>query len=1014
MPPVFRMVKSTRTTAAFLRLLCRHELEAKRLPASFGHRPGIIADHGTFILAITLLAFSWLVTPTMAVGTTPPSIPTGVSATAITSKLIKLTWGASTDTGGPGLAGYQVYRNGSLVGTNTVASYLDIGLSPNTRYCYTIVAFDNVGNSSAASSQACATTLPGPIAPSAPDNVSATAITSKLVKLTWGASTDTGGSGLAGYQVYRNGTLVGTNAVASFLDIDLSPNAQYCYTIVAYDNVGNSSAASFQACTTTLPGPITPSEPGNVSATAITSKLIKLTWSDSTDTGGPGLAGYQVYRNGSLVGTNAVASYLDIGLSPNAQYCYTVVAYDNVGNNSAAGSQACATTQASSSTTDPPVPTGVSATANSTSEILVTWSSSSDTNGSDVAGDGVYRNGALVGITTATSYADGGLSPSTEYCYTIVAYDSAGDDSAASAPTCAATTAQGIIPAVRLATWQGNVGVPGGIPNRTTIFSNLWVGASESDIQNALDAAGTSGNNQVVYLPAGTYYITNGLTLPSYVTLRGAGTNTVLDMSDLANSFAVIQFGGTSYPVSANSIGFTNNFTAGTSTISVSNSSTIAAGQLLQLTEFDDYPDYGVTNCGDIVNQGCLNNSQFGPAQYAGQVVEVTSVSGTSVGISQPLYMTYQASLYPNVTPYTAACQWSGVEDLMIYAEQPATSSNGYFANFYGYGVKYCWVKSVEGNFSDGDHVQFDYSYRCEIRDSYFHDGFSHGPGLTDDCLKLAYFTSSCLIENNVCYRLHTSTMLKDGAAGNVVAYNYSLGSYVDPVGGDNWLIADLDEHGCHTMYNLYEGNIGVLYRPDTTHGSSSYETLLRNYMTGANLAIPPFSARGPLTNSAAVIETADNVGGFSIDCESPYDNLVGNIAGSVASESNSPAYLDVCANAASYGNSPNYVCYRFGYSDDNSDDSVGIGSNVYATAIFTGNYDWTTASQHWSTNNTATTTLQPTIPNSYYVSAAPAFYTNWAGHTFAWPPLDPSNTNTFTANSLPAGYRFNQGQPIP
>jgi fibronectin type 3 domain-containing protein len=958
---------------------------------------------------------------TLAPSITPPSIPGGVSAAAISTSEVRVAWSASTDTGGPGLAGYKVYRGGTLVRTTAVTLYVDHTLSPNSQYCYTVVAYDNAGNNSAASSPACATTLAASITPpSIPGGVSAAAISTSEVRVAWSASTDTADPGLASYNVYRGGTLVRTTVATLYVDHALSPNSQYCYTVVAYDSAGNNSAASSQACATTLAPSITsPSVPTGVSATANSSTHITVTWSASTDTGGSGLAGYKIYRGGAFLNTTTATSYSDSGLSADTQYCYTIVAYDNAGNNSAKSSQACATTQVSSSSTGPPVPSGVNATANSSSQIVVTWNSSSDTDGSEVAGDNVYRNGSLIATTTAMSYTDSGLSPNTQYCYAIVAYDGSGNDSAASAEACATTPAltnapQSIVPASRLTTWQNNVGIPGGVPDRTTIFSNLWVGASESDIQNALNAAGTRGSNQVVYLPAGTYYIVNGLTLPSYVTLRGAGTNTVLDMSALANSFAVIQFGGTAFPVSDNSVGFTNNFTAGTTTISVSNTSTIAVGQLLQLTEFDDYANYGVTNCGDTVNQGCFNNAQFGPAQYAGQVVEVTSVSGTSVGISQPLYMTYQASLYPNATPYTPACQWSGVEDLMIYAEQPATSSNGYLANFYGYGIKYCWAKGVEGNFSDGDHVQLNYSYRCEIRDSYFHDGFSHGPGVADDCLKLAYFTSNCLIENNVCYRLHISIMLDDGSAGNVVAYNYSLGNYVDPVGGDSWLIMDFDEHGCHTMYNLYEGNIGALYRPDTTHGSSSYETLLRNYMTGANLAIPPFSARGPLINSAAVVESADNDGGFDINCESPWDNLVGNIAGSAASEANNPVYLNVCVNAASYGNSPDYVCYRFGYSDDNGNDSAGIGSNVYATAIFTGNYDWTTASQHWRTNNTATTTLQPTLPNSYYVSAPPVFYTNWAGHTFTWPPLDPSNPNTFSANSLPAGYRFNQGQPIP
>jgi len=50
----------------------------------------------------------------------PPSIPTGLSGNPVSSTQIDLTWSASTDTGGSGLAGYRVYRNGIEVGTTAV------------------------------------------------------------------------------------------------------------------------------------------------------------------------------------------------------------------------------------------------------------------------------------------------------------------------------------------------------------------------------------------------------------------------------------------------------------------------------------------------------------------------------------------------------------------------------------------------------------------------------------------------------------------------------------------------------------------------------------------------------------------------------------------------------------------------------------------------------------------------------------------------------------------------------
>jgi hypothetical protein len=94
--------------------------------------------------------------------TTPPSVPFGLTATAVSSSSIKLTWNASTDIDGSGVVGYNIYRNGSLIGGSVVNNYLDPGLSPNTQYCYTVAAYDAASNVSGQSIQACAKTLPAP------------------------------------------------------------------------------------------------------------------------------------------------------------------------------------------------------------------------------------------------------------------------------------------------------------------------------------------------------------------------------------------------------------------------------------------------------------------------------------------------------------------------------------------------------------------------------------------------------------------------------------------------------------------------------------------------------------------------------------------------------------------------------------------------------------------------------------------------------------------------------------
>jgi YD repeat-containing protein len=91
---------------------------------------------------------------------TAPTIPTGLTATAASASQINLSWNASTDSGGSGLKGYKITRNGSaLVTTTTTATtYSDTGLTAATSYTYTVAAYDVAGNTSGASVAASATT----------------------------------------------------------------------------------------------------------------------------------------------------------------------------------------------------------------------------------------------------------------------------------------------------------------------------------------------------------------------------------------------------------------------------------------------------------------------------------------------------------------------------------------------------------------------------------------------------------------------------------------------------------------------------------------------------------------------------------------------------------------------------------------------------------------------------------------------------------------------------------------
>ncbi|MCP3168496.1 PQQ-dependent sugar dehydrogenase [Myxococcus qinghaiensis] len=97
--------------------------------------------------------------PQCQVDTQAPSIPTGVTATALGTS-VTVSWTASTDN--VGVSAYDVFRGGVKIGTVSGSppgtTLVDSGLSPNTTYAYTVLARDAQANASAQSTSATVTT----------------------------------------------------------------------------------------------------------------------------------------------------------------------------------------------------------------------------------------------------------------------------------------------------------------------------------------------------------------------------------------------------------------------------------------------------------------------------------------------------------------------------------------------------------------------------------------------------------------------------------------------------------------------------------------------------------------------------------------------------------------------------------------------------------------------------------------------------------------------------------------
>lgn len=182
---------------------------------------------------------------------------------------MNLTWNPSTDTGGSGLAGYEIFRDSTYLNTSSVASYADQAGTPATTYAYTVRAYDLAvpANRSAFSNAVSVTTL-DTVPPVAPGNPSFSAITGNSATATWTAATDN--VGVTGYQYSLNSGASWTplsNVLSTGL-AGLSASTPYTMLLQARDAAGNWSSSS-SASFTTLSGwiPITDSN-GNVLSSA--------------------------------------------------------------------------------------------------------------------------------------------------------------------------------------------------------------------------------------------------------------------------------------------------------------------------------------------------------------------------------------------------------------------------------------------------------------------------------------------------------------------------------------------------------------------------------------------------------------------------------------------------------------------------------------------------------------------------------------------------------------------------
>jgi beta-glucanase (GH16 family) len=351
-----------------------------------------------------------------------PATPAQLAAAASSSSVVGLVWTAVTKPpANCTITGYNVYgstTSGFIPGSdNLIASvtsneYTVTGLTDLTTYYYVVEAVDSYGNS-AASTQATATTLaPGQVSP-------------EIVAIAAGgpAQNNAGGGdySFVADEDFVGGALNSKNSST----IDLTQPDANAAPMGVYQNGRNGTI------TYTIPG---------LTANAQYTVLLHFTESYFSAAGG---RQFNVAINGAAVLTN-FDIYAHVGKNAALVEQFTatanssgqiVIAFTNGAANQPVVMGIEVRSTPASCSADPTAPTGLTATASSSSAIGLTWTAVTPPANCTISGYNVYRSTTsgftpapsnLIATLSTTTYADTGLTATTTYYYVVETIDANG------------------------------------------------------------------------------------------------------------------------------------------------------------------------------------------------------------------------------------------------------------------------------------------------------------------------------------------------------------------------------------------------------------------------------------------------------------------------------------------------------------------------------------------------------------------------------------------------------------
>ncbi len=286
--------------------------------------------------------------------TTPPTV--SITTPAANATISGVTTVSANATDNIGVTSVQFKVDNANTGAAITAAPYNYSLNTSTlsngNHILTAVASDAAGNTATSAgvavkvSNTSTDTTPPTVSVTAPANG---ATVSGTVSVTANASDNVG---VASVQFQLDGANLGVLDIASPYSVSwnttTATNASHKLTAIAKDAAGNTTTSAAVTVTVNNVADTTPpSVPAGLSATAISSSQINLSWTASTDN--VGVTGYNIFRAGVKIGTAPSTSFQDAGLNASTSYSYNVSAFDAAGNTSAQSAGASATTQAASS-----------------------------------------------------------------------------------------------------------------------------------------------------------------------------------------------------------------------------------------------------------------------------------------------------------------------------------------------------------------------------------------------------------------------------------------------------------------------------------------------------------------------------------------------------------------------------------------------------------------------------------------------------------------------------------------